>query len=912
MAQDRRKGPGRDSRLAEPQAEVEAPKPLHGLFEGRPMLAQRKLARRAQQRRLGDETETAPEAATAQPLPGGAREKFERSLGADLGGVRVHTGGDVAREATGLEARAYTVGNDIGFAQGEYQPGSADGERLLAHEVAHTVQQSKSQAHPQRKAGVSEPHDASEAEADDAAEQMVRGAPATVGPAGAQVARKDHKDKGKDKAKTPAFQPVVKNDAFLQESESDTTIVGLQYKKQWMVAVASGKPASFAAASVGTYSGSKSASVVEMRAAKSGDKGWTLDGKSVGVLVSGDGEGAVALGEIAIKDGGHWKVHGKHGSKDVLPADVAAFVKENDQLELGPLYVWMSYPTGADSANPGGWTSSGHDKKQVNSRVATFKKDAEKMPEPLRSQILAHVETMAVVSSVEGSYDATSGQVADTSGSLGVFQWARPRNPEAGADSIDHFFVTMKQRADSGAAKQAKKIDPLPEELIAMEAWEQAQSLGIGVDKGHTTITHGTTTKKAGGLDLELAAAGSTGLDDSNQVAGALRQARNFETNWKKEAKKQPKIESADDKKMDEANFLDNVIQQLATAAKDVAGSDLADDKTKPLLLAEVTKLEAEKKKTDDAAKARADAKAAADAAKSGDATKKAADPPKPPDLDQLIKDKIALVKEADHLVRPIIDHKIAKASGMETDAMKQYQLVAANDWIKDMLAKSVYPAYDNFFQALLPDSSVSTSSAKLVVGERTLHVAGGGAKLVGDFLKAEKSIASLTMLGVNRPAYVATALWKALQSSDVATEAQTLAAGIWKLVDAVDGASASAAGADKEDEKKKHGHKKKAEGKRKELREADLTAMIGSASPDLKDQVSAAQKALASLKGVFWPQTTELDEAALLVKFRQEAMRIYGTVEQGDADSNNRVGRFVTVEMIDWAAVDAAKAKAK
>jgi hypothetical protein len=911
MAHDRRKGPGRDSRLAEPAAEVEPAKPLQGLFGGRPMLAQRKLARRAQQRRLGAEAEAAPEPETAQPLPDGSREKFERSLGADLGGVRVHTGGDAAREATALDARAYTVGQNIGFAAGEYQPGSADGERLLAHEVAHTVQQSKSQAHAQRKAEVSEPHDASESEADDAADQMVRGAPATVGPAGAQVARKDHKDKGKEKSKAPAFQPVVKDDTFLQASDTDATIVGLQYKKQWMVAVSGGKPAAIASASVGSYSGSKSASVVEMRAAKSGDKGWTLDGKTVGLLISGDGESAVVLGEIAVKDS-HWKVHGKHGSKDVLPAEVAAFVKENDQLELGALYVWMTYPTGADAANPGGWTSSGHDKKQVNSRVATFKKDAEKMPEPLRSQILAHVETMGVVSSVEGSYDATSGQVADTSGSLGVFQWARPRNPDAGADSIDHFFVVMKQRADSGAAKQAKGIDPLPEETIAMEAWEQAQSLGIGVDKGHTTITHGTTTKKAGGLDLELAAAGSAGLDDSNQVAGALRQARNFETNWKNEAKKKPKSESADDKKMDEAQFLDRIIDQLATAAKDVAGSDLADDKTKPLLLAEVTKLQAEKQKTDDAAKARADIKAAADVAKSGDAKAKPADPPKPPDLDQLIKDKIALVKEADHLVRPIIDHKIAKASGMETDAMKQYQLIAAYDWIKDMLAKSVYPAYDSFFQALLPDSSVSTSSAKLVVGERTLHVAGGGAKVVGDFLKAEKSIASLTMLGVNRPAYVATALWKALQSSDVATEAQTLAAAIWKLVDAVDAASAPAAGADKEDEKKKHGHKKKAEGKRKELREAEVTAMIASASPDLKDQVTGAQKALASLKGMFWPQTTELDEPALLVKFRQEAMRIYGTVEQGDADSNNRVGRFVTVEMVDWAAVDAAKAKAK
>ncbi len=38
--------------------------------------------------------------------------------------------------------------------------------------------------------------------------------------------------------------------------------------------------------------------------------------------------------------------------------------------------------------------------------------------------------------------------------------------------------------------------------------------------------------------------------------------------------------------------------------------------------------------------------------------------------------------------------------------------------------------------------------------------------------------------------------------------------------------------------------------------------------------------------------------------------MRIYNTVEPGDSANNNRVGRFVTVELIDWKAVDAAKAK--
>jgi hypothetical protein len=55
--------------------------------------------------------------------------------------VRVHTDAHAARAADGLQARAVTVGDDIAFAPGEYQPGTADGRRLLAHEFAHVAQQ---------------------------------------------------------------------------------------------------------------------------------------------------------------------------------------------------------------------------------------------------------------------------------------------------------------------------------------------------------------------------------------------------------------------------------------------------------------------------------------------------------------------------------------------------------------------------------------------------------------------------------------------------------------------------------------------------------------------------------------------------------------------------------------------------
>ena len=109
------------------------------------------------------------------------RRRFERSLGADLGAVRVHTGPRAASAAAAIGARAYTIGQDIYFGADEYDP---SGDTLLAHEVAHTVQQQGSGApRVQPKLEVAASGDSFEQEADRAAEAMVRGDRASVSPA---------------------------------------------------------------------------------------------------------------------------------------------------------------------------------------------------------------------------------------------------------------------------------------------------------------------------------------------------------------------------------------------------------------------------------------------------------------------------------------------------------------------------------------------------------------------------------------------------------------------------------------------------------------------------------------------------------------------------------------------------------
>jgi hypothetical protein len=75
------------------------------------------------------------------PLPDGVRSYYEPRFGRDFSAVRVHTGSDAIASARALNARAYTLGRNIAFDDGELRPDSPAGRRLLAHELAHVVQQ---------------------------------------------------------------------------------------------------------------------------------------------------------------------------------------------------------------------------------------------------------------------------------------------------------------------------------------------------------------------------------------------------------------------------------------------------------------------------------------------------------------------------------------------------------------------------------------------------------------------------------------------------------------------------------------------------------------------------------------------------------------------------------------------------
>ena len=83
-----------------------------------------------------------------RPLPATIRSEFEAQFGCDFGQVRIHAESKAAEVAALIGARAFTTGQDVVFANGEYRPEDREGQRLLAHELTHVVQQTRPGSSP--------------------------------------------------------------------------------------------------------------------------------------------------------------------------------------------------------------------------------------------------------------------------------------------------------------------------------------------------------------------------------------------------------------------------------------------------------------------------------------------------------------------------------------------------------------------------------------------------------------------------------------------------------------------------------------------------------------------------------------------------------------------------------------------
>jgi Domain of unknown function (DUF4157)/Calpain family cysteine protease len=81
-----------------------------------------------------------------QPLEAGLQRKMGQVMGADFSGVRVHTGNQADQLNRSIQAKAFTTGQDVFFRQGEYNSESSAGQKVLAHELTHVIQQQPQKA----------------------------------------------------------------------------------------------------------------------------------------------------------------------------------------------------------------------------------------------------------------------------------------------------------------------------------------------------------------------------------------------------------------------------------------------------------------------------------------------------------------------------------------------------------------------------------------------------------------------------------------------------------------------------------------------------------------------------------------------------------------------------------------------
>jgi hypothetical protein len=124
------------------------------------------------------------------PLDGSVRAQMEPRFRHSFADVRVHADGRAAESARAVGAHAYAVGPHVVFGAGRYAPGSAEGKQLIAHELAHVVQQRGTASMLQPKVEIGAANDPAEREADAAAARVMDGGTAAVAPSAGWMLRR--------------------------------------------------------------------------------------------------------------------------------------------------------------------------------------------------------------------------------------------------------------------------------------------------------------------------------------------------------------------------------------------------------------------------------------------------------------------------------------------------------------------------------------------------------------------------------------------------------------------------------------------------------------------------------------------------------------------------------------------------
>jgi hypothetical protein len=161
------------------------------------------------------------------PLDRGTRGLMESRLGADFSDVRIHTDSKASESARSVQAYAYTVGNDVVFQSGKYEPESESGQRMLAHELTHVMQQRSGPVAGTPAAGgikISHPSDSFEQAAESNANRVMASAhaePIGAGSTSASVQREAEEEEVQGTFVQRAEEEEEVQGTFVQRAEEE-------------------------------------------------------------------------------------------------------------------------------------------------------------------------------------------------------------------------------------------------------------------------------------------------------------------------------------------------------------------------------------------------------------------------------------------------------------------------------------------------------------------------------------------------------------------------------------------------------------------------------------------------------------------------------------------------------------------
>ena len=121
------------------------------------------------------ETRISSARGSGQPLSDMVRKPMEQAFSSDFSDVRVHTNSEANELNQLLSARAFTTGQDIFFREGEYNPGSESGQKLMVHELTHVVQQTGSHQSQQQADTIAKERTRPKVEGEECKEELEKG-----------------------------------------------------------------------------------------------------------------------------------------------------------------------------------------------------------------------------------------------------------------------------------------------------------------------------------------------------------------------------------------------------------------------------------------------------------------------------------------------------------------------------------------------------------------------------------------------------------------------------------------------------------------------------------------------------------------------------------------------------------------